>query len=163
LRDERKADLERHVAEVNALLDPPEAVDGDGSDDDGEAAEEWNGVEDVPPIDHEAEYIDEDKYTTVTVEALDLSKGGLQKVEQEGRNQEDDEGTEVVAEEDTESKDAAKPKKRPWTKEKPRDRTDKPKPKKKKFRYETKSERKFTRMKQGARNSREAKARREKE
>jgi len=53
------------------------------------------------------------------------------------------------------------PSKRRWTKHKPNDRVDKSK-KKKKFRYETKAERKFTRMKQGARNSREAKARREK-
>jgi ribosomal RNA-processing protein 17 len=161
LRDERKADLERHVAEVNALLDPPEAVDGDGSDDDGDTAEEWNGVKEVPPIDHEAEYIDEDKYTTVTVEAMDLSKEGLHKLEQEGRKQEED----VVPEaekKDAEPRDAAKAKKRTWTKDKPKDRADKPKQKKKKFRYETKSERKFTRMKQGARNSREAKARREK-
>lgn len=161
MRDERKADLERHVAEVNALLDPPEAVDGDGSDDDGDTAEEWNGAEEVPPIDHEAEYIDEDKYTTVTVEAMDLSKEGLHKVEQEGRKQEEEVVPEVE-EKDAEPRDATEPKKRTWTKEKPKDRADKPKQKKKKFRYETKSERKFTRMKQGARNSREAKARREK-
>lgn len=162
MRDERKADLERHVAEVNALLDPPEAVDGDGSDEDEDTAEEWNGVEGVPPIDHEAEYIDEDKYTTVTVEAMDLSRKGLQKVEQEGRKQGEVRVPEVEVEEATEPKDATKTKKWSWTKEKPRERGDKPKQKKKKFRYETKSERKFTRMKQGARNSREAKARREK-
>ena len=147
---------------MNALLDPPEEVVS-GSDDDGDTAEEWNGVEDAPPIDHEAEYIDEEKYTTVTVEAMDLSKDGLHKLEREGGKQEDD----IQPESDKKDTqvdpgDAAKSKKRTWTKEKPKDRTDKPKKKKKKFRYETKSERKFTRMKQGAKNSREAKARREK-
>lgn len=163
MRDERKAELERHVAEVNALLDPPEELDGSGSDKDGDTAEEWKGVEEPPPVDHEAEYIDEDKYTTVTVEAMDLSKDGLQKVEQEGRRQEDDIGP-AADEKDTEVelKVDSNPKKRTWTKDKPHDRADKPKKKKKKFRYETKAERKFTRMKQGARNSKEAKARREK-
>lgn len=146
---------------MNALLDPPEAVDGHGSDDERDTAGEWDGVEEVPPIDHEAEYIDEEKYTTVIVEALDLSKEGLHKMEQEGRKQDED-GVPEVEEEDAEPRDATKPKKRTWTKEKPKAHADKPKQKKKKFRYETKSERKFTRMKQGARNSREAKARREK-
>ena len=147
---------------MNALLDTPEQVVS-GSDEDGDTAEEWNGVEDAPPIDHEAEYIDEEKYTTVTVEAMDLSKDGLHKQEREGGKQEDDGQTEIDNKDSqVDSGDASKSKKRAWTKEKPKDRADKPKKKKKKFRYETKSERKFTRMKQGARNSREAKARREK-
>lgn len=162
MRNERKAELERLVAEVNAQLDLPGEVDELGSDDNEDTEEGWHGVEEVPPFDHEAEYIDEDKYTTVTVEAMDLSKNGLHKVEQESRKQ--DEADEVAEAEDKAvamgPSNATKSYKRTWTKEKPKDRADKSK--KKKFRYETKAERKFTRMKQGARNSREAKARREK-
>lgn len=144
------------------MLESPEATDKSGSEDDGEAAEEWNGVEEILSVEHEAEYVDEDKYTMVTVEALDMSKEGLHKLEQEGRKQDDEDHIEEVVEKDDDAgaKDTKSRKPR-WTKEKPKDRTDKPKKKKKKFRYETKAERKFTRMKQGARNSREAKSRRE--
>jgi ribosomal RNA-processing protein 17 len=144
------------------MLKPPKETDSSWSEDEGDATDEWTGVEEVPPVDHEAEYIDEDKYTTVTVEALDLSKEGLQKVEREGRTQDEEdpaaETEEKVAETDQKE---TKSRKRTWTKDKPKDRSDKPKKKKKKFRYETKAERKFTRMKQGAKNSKEAKARRE--
>jgi ribosomal RNA-processing protein 17 len=143
------------------MLKSPEETGNSGSEDEGNATDEWTGIEEVPPVDHEAEYIDEEKYTTVKVEALDLSREGLQKVEREGRRQDEEypaaETEERVAE--TDQKDT-KSRKRSWTKDKPKDRSDKPK-KKKKFRYETKAERKFTRMKQGARNSKEAKARRE--
>lgn len=147
---------------MNALL-KQEETDDSGPEDDEEVTEEWNGVEEVPPVDHEAEYIDEGKYTTVTVEVMDLSKDGLQKMEQQGRKEEDDAGVKTVDDGriETEVKDTMKSKKRTWTKDRPRDRIDKPKKKKKKFRYESKAERKFTRMKQGARNSKEAKARRE--
>jgi ribosomal RNA-processing protein 17 len=144
------------------MLKQPEGTDHSGSEDDRDAAEEWTGIEEVPPVDHEAEYIDEDKYTTVTVEALDLSKEGLQKVEREGRKQVEEDPAAETKENlaETGQKDT-KSRKRIWTKDKPKDRSDKPKKKKKKFRYETKAERKFTRMKQGAKNSKEAKARRE--
>jgi len=165
--------LERHVQEVNALLRP--AIGPEGSDDDGEddiSGGEWNGVKDVtpPPIDHEAEYIDEEMYTTVTVEAIDVSRDGLHKVKEADGNTEDVlQSQEEKTEPETKVKTGKvilgtrKLGKREWTKEKPKDRPDKPKIKRKKFRYEGKAERKFTRMKEKSKNSKEAKARRERE
>ena len=47
-----------------------------------ESEDEWDGLsedEAVPeePIDHEEEYIDEDRHTVVTVEAVSVDKEGL--------------------------------------------------------------------------------------
>jgi ribosomal RNA-processing protein 17 len=88
------------------------------------------------PIDREEEYIDEDKYTTVTVEAVNVDRDGLhkpvlEKPEDEGSGQED--GAEKEQEADESSK-------RKWD----------PKKKKKKFRYENKFERTVEARKQRA-------------
>ena len=125
------------------------------AEDDSGDTEEWDGLPSPEPeeIDHEAEYIDEDKFTTVTVEAMDVSKEGLFKVEQE-RNK--DEQEDKVSK--SEKSGDAKPK-RTWTKEKP---SDKAKKKRKNFRYESKAERQFTRKKQKLRNSEQARERRAK-
>jgi len=108
---------------------------------------EWGGIEDDPvevePVDHEEEYIDEDKYTTVTVEAVDVSKEGLQKVV----NEDEDEVEEKTF---TKPFDKDEKGKKVWPK----------KVRKKKFTYETKTERKFTRNKQKAGNKAKADARR---
>ena len=119
---------------------------------------EWSGIPETPEVDHEAEYIDEDRYTTVTVEAMDFSRDGLHKAEEQ-------------AERDADSSDGDKPEavkisptkrqgKRNWTKEKPEKEGRTPKKKRKKFRYENKTERKLTRIKENSKNSRQAKARR---
>jgi ribosomal RNA-processing protein 17 len=149
---------------VNALLRP--AIESDISQDSGAeyfSGEEWNGVEDVtpPPIDHEAEYIDEGKYTTVTVEAVDVSKEGLHKAEEQARQDPSDpeSGTKVTTRATTTSA-SERVAQRGWTKEKPKDKPDKPKKKRKKFRYEGKAERKFTRMKEKSKNRKQAKTRR---
>ena len=74
--------MERHVKEVNALLPGRAIEDAESSSDEAEGEDgAWNGIEDAPvePIDHEAEYIDEDKYTTVTVEEVDISRDGISK------------------------------------------------------------------------------------
>jgi ribosomal RNA-processing protein 17 len=130
--------LERHVKEVNDLLKPVEISlegegDSDGNEDEEEKTGEWTGIEDAEPepIDHEAEYIDEDKYTTVTVEAMDVTKEGLMRFEEEELNgteeekskTQNDEGAEDV--EKSASKTEKKTTKRPWTKDNPKD-TDKP-------------------------------------
>lgn len=118
-----------------------------GADDTG-GHDVWNGFEgqeeaEVEPVNHEEEYIDEDRYTTVTVEAVDVSKEGLVKVD--GEN--DSKGTpEAVAARPIEEP----PKKKAWPK----------KEKKKTFRYESKAERKVTRGKQKAGNKSRADARR---
>jgi len=142
LREERKQELEEHVEAVNRALrevrDP-----GIESEEDT-----WEGIpDDVPAaveaLDHEEEYVDEDRYTTVTVEAVDISKDGFKK--SKGEDSEDDEEKEVPKLVETEEKA-----KKVWPKKAP----------KKKFRYESKAERKVTRGKQKAGNKAKADARR---
>lgn len=163
MRDERKADLEKHVETVNALLREangtvPELEEAQS----GSETEEWNGVADPPDVDHEAEYIDEDRYTTVTVEAINVSKEGIHKVM-------DTEEIDVAAQKDVakhpgtdgggnEGDDKAPKGKRRWTRENPEGHIKK---KKKKFRYESKAERKVTRYKERSGNKSKARARKE--
>ena len=128
-------------------------TEGSGTDD------EWAGLEDEeqpPPVDHEAEYIDEDKYTTVTVEAMDVSKEGLFKAEQDQNDTDDPQDPSL-----SEQVEATDTKKRTWTKEKPKDK-DKAKARKKKrnFRYESKAERRVTRVKEKSRGRKQAQERR---
>ncbi|PMD60006.1 uncharacterized protein K444DRAFT_403737 [Hyaloscypha bicolor E] len=119
----RKQELEEHVNAVNAIL------------------KEVSGFGEV--LDREEEYVDEDRWTTVTVEAVDVSKEGLKKVGEE--DSDDAEAPNLVS---LEEKGEGKEKKK-WPK----------KEKKKKFRYESKAERKFTRGKQKAGNKARADAR----
>lgn len=143
MREERKKDLEQHVDAVNALVGNTPA-----SEQEHESGDEvWGGIEDereVEVVDHEEEYVDEDRYTTVTVEAVDISKDGLHRVV-EGS---DSEPTEYVLMKPDEKVSQAKKK---WPK----------KEKKKKFRYESKAERKVTRSKQKAGNKAKANARKD--
>lgn len=157
MRQQRKADLEKHVAEVNRLV---KQANGDlsgagetpenGSDDDDE---EWEGIQDAESetINQEDEYIDEDKYTTVTIETVGIDKQGFSKPrndsEDGGGDNENGEGKGVEGE----------GKKKVWTKEKPK--SDRPKKKKKKFRYESKAERKAERVKQGLKKRKQAQSR----
>ena len=121
-------------------------VDGPGTEGE-EDDDEWGGFQDDKPVvenlDHEEEYIDEDRYTTVTVEAVDVSKEGLVKV---GDEESEDEKPEV----DPQPAEKEVSAKKVWPK----------KPKKQKFRYESKAERKVTRGKQKAGNKARADARR---
>lgn len=118
-------------------------------------------------MDHEAEYIDEDKYTTVVVEEMDVTKEGLMKV---GQDEDDDSTTgkspepDAAAEEENadaiSKSEKKKTGKRPWSKDKPKDKDAPRKPRKKRnFRYEGKLERKASRFKQKRKNSEQAKAR----
>jgi ribosomal RNA-processing protein 17 len=115
----------------------------------GESTEEdgWTGIQDdelvVEQVDHEEEYVDEDRYTTVTVEAVEVSKEGLSKVV-------DDEETKASEIEVVKPVKKEVSGKKIWPK----------KPKKQKFRYESKAERKVTRGKQKAGNKARADARR---
>jgi len=150
LREERRQELEEHVEAVNTLL---KDVKTPGLDDDDTMEDEsWGGIGDdtVPDlVDHEEEYIDEDRYTTVTVEAVNVSKDGLQKAaDEEGSDEdmEDGEGSGDIMKEA--GKDPTG--KKTWPK----------KPRKKKFRYESKAERKVTWGKQRAGNRAKADARR---
>jgi ribosomal RNA-processing protein 17 len=149
LREERKQELEEHVAAVNAILAAHNDPDFDAHQESGEDGE-WDGIKEdaLEPIDHEAEYIDEDKYTTVTVEEVDVTKHGLtnlQREEEEARAQ----AKRKAEEAEREAEEKAKSKKKVWPK----------KEKKKQFRYESKIERRLGRAKQKAKNSSQAKAR----
>jgi ribosomal RNA-processing protein 17 len=142
LREERKKELEQHVNAVNALVGNKYTSDHE------ESMEVWGGIEDAGEqeiVDHEEEYVDEGRYTTVTVEAVDVSKAGLERIA-------DDVGSEST--DDTELKSVEKEAngKKRWPK----------KEKKKKFRYESKAERKITRSKQKAGSKARADARRSK-
>ncbi|KEF51920.1 uncharacterized protein A1O9_11909 [Exophiala aquamarina CBS 119918] len=155
IREERKADLERHVREVNALLVPADAAPG--VDDERESSgsdDEWSGITDLepPPIDHEAEYVDEDKYTTVTVEAMDVTREGLFKAGQEDAEENEEQARDA-------SEEPASEKKRRWTKDKPKDAGHRGKKKKRNFRYESKAERKATRYKERSKNKKQARER----
>ncbi|OAP62497.1 hypothetical protein AYL99_04702 [Fonsecaea erecta] len=157
LREQRKADLERHVQAVNALLRPFVDLDeGENEEVEENSEEEWSGISDPEPhsLHHETEYIDEDKYTTVTVEAMDVSREGLSK-----REQDQDENTEQHSRESSEGPNngEAEKQKSLWTRERPKDIK---KRKKRNFRYESKAERKEARSKEKARNRKQARERR---
>jgi ribosomal RNA-processing protein 17 len=148
LREERKQELEEHVNAVNAILKEVSGV-GAGLDSE-EEGEVWAGIQEEEEItvaedvlDREEEYIDEDRWTTVTVEAVDISKEGLKKVREEDNEDAEAEGFVDVGEEEERKE------KKKWPK----------KEKNKKFRYENKAERKFTRGKQKAGNKARADAR----
>ena len=145
------------IREANVASDPSE----EEYEDQGEP---WDGIKENhdPLVDHEDEYMDEDKFTTVTVEAVDVSKHGLEK---------------TIPDEDSESvvSDTQKPHaehqqatvlqgrtgaengKRVWTKDPPNG----PRKRKKKFRYESKAERKATRYKERSGNKVKARARKD--
>lgn len=164
LRAERKADLEKHVEEVNRLVrqangdlsasDNESDSDGEDDDDTEGAEEEFTGFQDPEPINQHDEYIDEDKYTTVTMESVNISKTGFSRP---GEDEEEDEAAKKAALESAESAEGSA-KKRAWTKAWPKN-SDKPKKKKKKFRYETKTERKAERIKQGMKKRKQKEAR----
>ncbi|KAF2237582.1 hypothetical protein EV356DRAFT_510526 [Viridothelium virens] len=169
MRKRRRQQLEEHVEAVNSMLrninghaDINEEDANDVPEPNG--GEEWAGFEEPPEINRVDEYIDEDKYATVTVESVHVAKDGLHVAMEENDGDNDDDEDDQVADSDPEEKDRERDtsngklqKKRIWTKEKPAG--NKPK-KRKKFRYESAAERKVTRQKQKARNSKAAKARR---
>jgi ribosomal RNA-processing protein 17 len=140
------------MAEHKAVLKRMKEDAGDLGEMEGEKEEEdWEGIEEPPAVDYEAEYIDEDKYTTVTVEEMDASREGLLKAAKE----EDEEGEEKKTYPVESAEADAKAKKR-----KPRSAASEAARKKKRnFRYETKVERKQTMLKQRAVKAKRAKAR----
>lgn len=161
LREERKADLERHVQEVNTFLQPLQDIETQSkseSEPESREAESWDGISEPPNVDHEAEYVDEDRYTTVTVEAMDLSKEALHMAEEDLRKQEKVDKDGRSGSDRVTGKGENVGEKRKWTREKPKERQDRPK--KKKFRYESKGERRAARVKDKMRKSKKASARR---
>ncbi|VBB75688.1 Putative ribosomal RNA-processing protein [Podospora comata] len=140
IREERKQALEEHVQTIQQILREAEAAGTGTAGKDGEEDEEWGGLSDdevvEAPIDMEEEYIDEDKYTTVTVEAVSVDRDGLHKPKAVSSDDDEESKTEKPEDED---KQATKGAKHP-----------KEQKKKKKFRYETKFDRQLTERKQKA-------------
>jgi len=154
VRDDRKREVEEHVSSIKSILREAEragnldAEDATDSEDNGEEEVEgkdgWSGIEDPVTtnddiIDHEDEYIDEDRFTTVTVESVTVSKDGLAKPTAEDSDEENTKRSREAASA-RETKDKARP----------------PKKKKPKFRYETKIERQIGRRKQSAKRHNKA-------
>ncbi|KAJ5800024.1 uncharacterized protein N7518_002092 [Penicillium psychrosexuale] len=148
IREDRKRDFEQAMAEHKAVLKRMKEDAGDLGAMEGEKEEEdWEGIEEPPAVDYEAEYVDEDKYTTVTVEEMDASREGCQGEDSE--NEEEKKYPVESTEDDTTAK-----------KRKPRSAASEAARKKKRnFRYETKVERKQTMLKQRAVKAKRAKAR----
>ncbi|KAL8924386.1 MAG: hypothetical protein Q9172_002733 [Xanthocarpia lactea] len=161
LRETRKADLEKHVEAVNTAVRNAENAfeKSESSNDDGESLDE---VVERLEVDREDDYLDEDKHTVVTVEAVDVSHEGLQKKQDVS----DEEGNDPLAT----TKAELVPGKSPNGKVEAGKRdqrtnqgvTNRPKKKKKKFRYESKAERKVTRIKERSGGRAKAKERRSK-
>ncbi|KAH6850725.1 nucleolar protein 12-domain-containing protein [Chaetomium sp. MPI-CAGE-AT-0009] len=130
IREDRKQAVEDHVQAINKILREAEHA-GTGEVDQNESGDEWGGLSDtdIPeaPIDLEEEYIDEDKYTTVTVEAVSVDRDGLHKPELEKPSEEVKSEREGAGAEEDLKKGSKRPKD--------------PTKKKKKFRYENKFDR----------------------
>ncbi|CCU77086.1 unnamed protein product [Blumeria hordei] len=143
LRDSRKQELEEHVNTVNAMLGDMESANNLT---DNEST--WDGISDTNSpvsmsVDHFEEYVDEERYTTVTIESVDVSRSGLIKPVNATK-------AEVIKPGPT-PQTIEKTGKNPW-----------PKKAKKKFRYETKAERKMTRAKMQVGKKKRIDARKEK-
>ncbi|MCJ1414699.1 hypothetical protein MMC32_001026 [Xylographa parallela] len=161
LREGRKEDLEKHVEAVNALLRKADGQDEvSSSEEDKSNSENWDGLAEETNIDHEAEYEDEDRHTTVTIEAVNVTKEGLQKAVTDRASEDGiEDGLDIAmgnALDESAEKGTPIKSKRVWTKERPGG----PK-KKKKFRYESKADRKATRHKERSGNTAKAKARKD--
>lgn len=150
IRDERKQAVEDHVKNVEAMLKEAQVAGLGSGDEQTETGDddEWGGFDDaaptpaLEPVDHEEEYIDEDLYTTVKIEAVSVDRDGLHnKAELEGEGEEDDNKADGKRMEPKESGDK-------------KARHDHPKTKKKKFRYESKSTRQATERKNKAKKAR---------
>ncbi|KAL7625443.1 hypothetical protein AAE478_004663 [Parahypoxylon ruwenzoriense] len=146
LREDRKREVEEHIQNVNAILKEAEQAGYVGGEPSDEESEEWGGFQDtsaLETVDHEEEYIDEERYTTVTIESVNVSKDGLTSSRPEEQDSsEEDEGKMGAGGDSEHPPSGGKEKTRP------------PKKKKQKFRYETKSERQLNQRKQKAAKNR---------
>ena len=158
LREDRKAELERHVQEVNSLLRLSNADSGRSADL-GEGAPEtesieWKGIPEAAPKssmdEYEAEYIEEDKHTSVTVEELAGSREGSLQA---------DEDTSEASNRQRAINGPSTYQENAQVKKRLTGISGPVKAKRKKFRYESKTERKMSRLKVKAKNSKHAKAR----
>lgn len=155
-------DREKHLEAVNAAVRGAEILDADDDSSDGSSTH-WYGIGETKEVDHEDQYLDEDRHTVVTVEAVDITRDGLQR-KQEGSDVEGEDaqtGTTKTSERDGSARGTANGN-RTKSIQQSKDLDSRPKKtKKKKFRYESKAERKVTRFKERSGGKAKAKARRE--
>ena len=167
IREERKQELQERVKIVDAYMQPAVISTSKGVAAESEDSSEDDEVERPAlveeKVDHEAEYVDEDKYTSVVVEEVAVDRDGFVQANGAGEAQSDESESANKAERPkVKVPSPRKDGKRRWTIEKPKHAASKTKVKPKKFRYESKAERKIERGKQRAKNSKQAAARREK-
>lgn len=168
LREERRADLERHVEAVNAVLRDEDGAEAIARDTRNVSVERLGDDREKAPkedlqVDRELEYEDEDISTMVTVEAVEVDRDGFKKIK--ANREEDEEQNSDVVPSEKPSDDALHGAvhgqdvggKARWTKETPRNA--KLKVKKKPFKYESKADRKVTRFKSRAKGKKQAKER----
>ncbi len=161
LRDGRKADLEKHVEVVNSLIREADVALSSSEEEYKGEEKSWDGIEDnrASLVNQEDEYTDDEKFTTVTVEAVDVSKDGLQRAVQDEEIKSEASGIERS---DGESqRTSALHRKTGSEKGKRKELPSSSKKRKKKFRYENKAERKATRYKERSGNKAKARARKE--
>lgn len=148
---------------MNSLLrEQADIIPDSGNEEIAAVEDKWEGIPDEPALDLENEYIDDDRFTTVTVEAVEVSKDGLHKSGQENEEDSESSGADKAPGGQRGSlagrqRVGSKTTKRTWTKEPPKG----VKKKKPRFRYESKAERKVTRHKESSGNRIKAKARKE--
>ncbi|KAL8819838.1 MAG: hypothetical protein Q9223_001813 [Gallowayella weberi] len=161
LRDQW-SDLEKHVEAVNAAVRDAEDTFRIAESDEEE--ESWDGLEEPVKVNHEDDYSDEDKHTVVTVEAVDVSHEGLQKRHESSDGEDDAPPAMNDAELNLgKASNAGTEKTRTDQRSRSNESLKKqPKKKTKKFRYESKAERKVTRMKERSGGKAKAKERRSK-
>jgi ribosomal RNA-processing protein 17 len=150
--------LEAHVKAVDEALKYVGVVSDEDEEDDEEGEDTtWEGIMDqeVPRVDREEEYIDEERYTTVTVEEVGISRNGFVKANGMPEEERDPGPRPKTAGSKAPDKEIAKiPDKR-----KPKMPRNK---KKRNFRYENKEERNAARMKERSMNKAHARVRRSK-
>ena len=153
-REEREREAKERVRAVNAAMEDFEGnLAGKGSED--EEVGEEDGVSEAEEDDdgggegrlggvgrREAEYMDEDKYATVTVEEVEVSKEGMKTIGDDEEEDVDDASTSGL------SKGRAANGRGTTAKNTKKKALTKPKIRKKKFRYESKGERLHTKQKQ---------------
>jgi ribosomal RNA-processing protein 17 len=158
-RQRRREELEEHVKAVNDAMRAANGLDSPSSDDDeAETGNgEWDGFDEPPklaPINREDEYVDEEKYTTVKVSEVEISRTGF--IDPDSASSEDEYN---ASKKDGNEESTTKPKSSASkSKSKPKDQSKTKK--KKKFRYETKVERKISRFKERRKNNMQARERR---
>lgn len=144
----------------SAIRDVNGTVDGDEAEPDEIDQNQSYGIIEPLKVDHEEEYVDEDRLTTVTVEAVEVSRDGLHRIfdeDEQGFRKMDGPEIDDASFSTTGKEKAKNGMKRIWTKERPGEKRRK----KKKFKYESKAERKVTRYKERSGNKAKAKSRRE--